>query len=420
MNDVSRERGIERNITLYPLYQVLFNLYFWLPVFFLYFSEHLSLGAVLRLEAIYYVTVVVLEVPSGYFSDRVGRRATLLVGAVALVASYALFLAGSLAGDGVFAIFALGQVCLAAGISFNSGTDTTLHFDSLSAAGRGGEYGAREANAHRLALLGGSAAALAGGVAATWDLRLAYALSLLAAAATLGVALRFVEPAHADAAPPPGFIRQLGACLGQLANRSLAWLLAFAVLMIVLNHVPYEFYQPYLDLLLERRRFKLPGTGTPLVTGVVTACTALVASWAAARSIRLRDRFGLAPTLLATTALQVAIIAAMGAVLHEVVLLLILARSVPGAIMQPPLRAAITPQLPRALRATYLSFQSLAGRLAFAATLALLSLGSRPGEPPDWFALSWMSLACAAAGAAGLLALAATARACLPEVESPA
>ena len=38
---------------------------------------------VLRLEAIYYVAVVVLEVPSGFFSDVVGRKPTLLISSLA-------------------------------------------------------------------------------------------------------------------------------------------------------------------------------------------------------------------------------------------------------------------------------------------------------------------------------------------------
>ena len=137
MNAGSRER-LERNVRLYPRYQILFNLYFWIPVFFLYFSEFLPLGQVLRLEAIYYTTVVVLEVPSGYFSDRFGRRRTLLVSSTALATSYTLFFFGS-----GFADFAAAQVCLAAGMAFNSGTDTALHFDSLAALGRGEEYARR-------------------------------------------------------------------------------------------------------------------------------------------------------------------------------------------------------------------------------------------------------------------------------------
>lgn len=409
MNGGSSER-LERNVRLYPLYQVLFNLYFWLPVFFLYFSEHLPLGQVLRLEAIYYATVVVLEVPSGYFSDTVGRRRTLLVSAAALVASYTLFFFG---GD--FPTFAAAQVCLATGIAFNSGTDTAFHFDSLSALGRSGEYAAREAAAHRNLLVGRALAALAGGLAAAWGLRLAYGLSLLAALGTLATVFLFAEPSMHAAEPQfrRGFARQVAACLRHLSNPSLAWLLGFAVLMIVINHVPYMFYQPYLDLLLERRDITLPGQGTPLVTGAVTAMTMLIASWAVARSIRIRDRIGLSAILLGTTLLQVVIMAGMGLLLHEIVLLLILLRSIPAGVMEPPLRAAITPQLPRSLRATYLSLQSLAGRLAFSGALLLLSLEAEPAAEPDWPALSAMSLACAAFGAAGFVGLALTAKACL-------
>jgi MFS family permease len=413
-----RFRTLERNVSLYPLYQILFNAYFWMPVFFLYFSEHLPLGRVLQLEAIYYAAVVLLEVPSGYLSDTVGRRTTLMISALALVAAYALFIVGSGLEGWTFEVFVGAQILLAAGISFRSGTDTALHFDTLSALERPGEYAAREASAHRYLLLGRAVAALLGGLAATWQLRFAYGLSLVAALALLVVVWLLVEPpVHVeteDGAPlRRGFVRQIGACLGQLSNRSLAWLMGFAVLMTVLNHVPWEFYQPYLDLLLEKRDVDLPGKGTPLVTGTLTAVMLVAASWAAARSIRIRDRIGLAPTLLLTTILQVVIIAAMGWLLHEVVLLPILLRSVPAAIMLAPLRGAITPQLPRSLRATYLSLQSLLGRLAFSGTLLLLAAGSTPGAAPDWPAISSMTLTCAVTGAVGLVVLGATARPCL-------
>jgi hypothetical protein len=173
--------------------------------------------------------------------------------------------------------------------------------------------------------------------------------------------------------------------------------MGFAILMTVLNHVPWELYQPYVDLLLAKRGVALPGEGTPLVTGTMTAVMMLAAAWAAARSIRLRDALGLAPTLLLTTVLQITIIAAMGWLLHEVVLLLVLLRSLPAAIMLPPLRGAVTPQLPRSLRATYLSLQSLLGRLAFSGTLLALAAGATPGAAPGWPALASMSLTCAVA-----------------------
>jgi MFS family permease len=67
-----------------------------MPVFVLYFLQHMPLADVLRLEAIYYVAVVILEVPSGYFSDRVGRRPTLLISTIcAFIACTTFFLGQS-------------------------------------------------------------------------------------------------------------------------------------------------------------------------------------------------------------------------------------------------------------------------------------------------------------------------------------
>lgn len=79
MDVESRPPPIARNARLYPWYAGLFNAHFWMPVFFLYFLRYMPLVDVLRLEAVYYLGVVLLEVPSGYFSDRFGRKLTLLI-----------------------------------------------------------------------------------------------------------------------------------------------------------------------------------------------------------------------------------------------------------------------------------------------------------------------------------------------------
>ena len=55
-------------------FALLRSLLFWLPAFFLYFQSSLPVEQVLELAAIYYLGTVLCEVPSGYLSDRVGRR----------------------------------------------------------------------------------------------------------------------------------------------------------------------------------------------------------------------------------------------------------------------------------------------------------------------------------------------------------
>jgi MFS family permease len=113
--------ALERNLELYPRFLAAQNLLFWMPVFFLYLTSLVSLEQALALESLYYLGVVLLEVPSGYFSDRLGRRPTLVIAALCWCASYLLF-----AAAGSFASLAVAQLLLAAGWAFNSGTDSSI------------------------------------------------------------------------------------------------------------------------------------------------------------------------------------------------------------------------------------------------------------------------------------------------------
>lgn len=403
MTDPTETQRLEFNVRLYPWYAAVFNAYFWMPVFFLYFGEHLSLENVLKLEAIYYASVVVMELPSGYFSDTVGRRATLLLASVFLIIGYVLFFVGS-----TFPVFAAAQIFLAAGLAFNSGTDTSFHFDSLAALGREADFGAREAIAARNSFLAGAVAAVLGGAVAALELRFAYAFSAAGAVALLLMVWRFTEPGGADQEPMTSraFGRQLVSCVRYLRVGSLRWLFVFAVCMTVLNHIPYEFYQPYLQLLAGEAN--LGGQAAPLTSGLHMGLTMLAASWFAARSVRLRDRIGIGPALLTSMGLQLVIITAMGIALHPIVAVLVLLRSAPRALMAAPLNAAIAPRIHRSHRATYFSIQSLAGRLSFSSVLVLLSMLAGAGSIDRWLPISRMLTWTAILGGAAIILLVVT------------
>ena len=404
----------ERNVRLYPWYAVGFNAFAWMPIFFLYFSEHMSLERVLQLEAIYYVVVVLLEVPSGYFSDVVGRKATLLISASALIVAYVLFVIHT-----SFVMFVAAQVFLAIGISFNSGTDTSFHYDSLASLGREQEFARREAIVARNGLLSGAIAALVGGCAGSFGLHYAYVASAVAGVGTLVIVLAFVEPRSHERATfvGAGFLRQLRLCAHYLRQRSLAWLFGFAVLMTVLNHVPYEFYQPYIKLISDD--LLAPAAAAPAVAGLHMAVAMLIGAYAAARSIRIRDRVGVGPTLLLSGALQTALIAVMAVALQAWIIPLVLLRVAPRGLMTAPLNAAVTPRVPQAQRATYLSIQSLAGRLSFAVVLLGLSVLAGQGTDPDWPSLSRMLRACSLFAVVGLFVLLITQRWCFSRRPGP-
>ena len=368
-----------RNLRLYRGYVAGIAFYAWMPIFFLYMSARVSLQQVLALEAIYYMAVVLLELPSGYFSDRWGRRPTLVIAASALVGSYLLFAVAA-----SFAALAGAQLLLAMGLAFNSGTDTSFHYANLTALSQQSSYGDREARLGGMAFLISASAALLGGALGAVDLRLAYVVSAAAALAALGCALAFrsIEEPHEQgshaaemqegkprATPlgvPLAFGQSLRVCLALARTPGLGWLFAVAVAATVLNHIPYELYQPYIEQLSHSQR---PIAATPLVTGAHAALVQLVAFPVARASAKLATRFGIVRHLLATLALQAALIVIMASVIHPAVAVLLLTRSVPHALQDAPLRQAIAPRVPSSHRATYLSLQSLAGRLAFAALL---------------------------------------------------
>ncbi|MEZ4239111.1 MAG: MFS transporter [Myxococcota bacterium] len=393
--------SLERNLRWYPWLQAGRAALFWLPVHVLWFSQHLDPAHVLRLEALYYLGVVVLEVPSGVMSDRLGRRPTLAIGALCWVAGSAVIAAG-----GSFATFALGQLLLAAGMAFHSGSDSSLLYDTLVALGRPHEIGHREAAAQSVALRVQAGAALIGGLSAGIDLRLGHALSAVAGLVAVAAALAMVEPPATEA--PPSLADQARAVRRALDDRIVRWTTGFVVLFTVSVHVPYELVQPWLELVagaLDQPHYR----AAPAVSGAVTALVTAVAALASPHGPALAERYGVRTVLLGAAAGLIAVTGAM-AWLHPVVLVVLLLRAVPNALSGPVVAATFHPRLTARVRATYLSVVSLAGRLAFAAALAAgaASVGVDGGWTPA--ALHTLVALAVAFGAVGFGALALAGR----------
>ncbi len=387
----------------YAAWQALVGTWFWLPVFFLYFTGELGLDGALVLEAVYYLAVVVTEVPSGYASDRLGRKPTLVLASLFLLAAYIAFFVG-----GSLALLVVGQVFLALGISFRSGTDTSYHFELLSAAGHQAEFAKREGRLVRLTLLVGAFGAVAGGLAGSLWLAAAYLLSIVASLVAVGLALGLVPVPVGESSASPA--SQLRACWRALSQPGvspgppLRWLFAVAVLAVVLAHVPYQLYQPYLDA-VTWGDLDLP---TALVSGGHAAAAMLVAAPVAVWSVTAVSRFGTRTTLLVGLILQWGVIGLLAVAVHPVIAGLLVLRGAPGALLRPALDAAVAPQLSAAVRATYLSLQSLGGRLAYAVVLALMSLVVGDASSAD--GVQVLASLALGAGAVALVVLASTGR----------
>ncbi len=369
-----RLQSLENNIRYYIWFRMASDGQAWIPVFFLYMSQSLPLEQVIQLSAIYYLSVFLLEVPSGYFSDRIGRRTTLLLAATSLVISFSCFIVG-----GGFWWFAFGQFFLAGGIAMQSGTDTAFHYDSLKALGREHEYQHREAQAEQWGLIMLAVATIAGGALGLIDLRLAYVYSMLSAIVMSVIAWRFVEPGHVLENPEASgsFIKVVFGCLKRLLDPLLGWIFLVSIVLYAMAHIVFEFYQPYLTLL------RLPvlevNNYAPLLSGIIIGVSMFGGAVAAKVSTRWHARLGLVGLIAVAMFVQLGIVGAMALAITPIAALLICSRNFPMALVHAPTRAAIAPRITRDQRATYLSLQGLSERLFFALLLLLLASGLDKG-----------------------------------------
>lgn len=393
-----------------------------MPVFFLYFVERTGFDQALTLAAIYYLAVVILEIPSGYLSDRVGRRPVLLMSCACLLLASAGFVLAT-----AWWTLAICQTLLAGAMAFRSGSDSALLHDSLAALGRTSEYGAREAQARTVSQLALAASCLLGGGLGSVDLRLPYAFGALAAFVALLLVWSMREPPSDDAvetgsgdssgaattANPaaesaarstassaagasPDDDAARGALARGLGDPLLRWLLLWYVLAFCLAHVSYEFYQPWIRLLgdTDIGRWLAGGDKAPVVSGVTSAVVMVGGALGAMVSMRLAARMRLSSLLLLANILQLIIIVSLAVALHPVLLLFIFGRNFAMSMTHAPVLAAIAPRVRSRHRATWLSIQSFVGRLGFSVVLFVLS--GHVDAALDWPSLSRVLLSTAA------------------------
>ncbi|MFT5113622.1 MAG: MFS family permease [Parasphingorhabdus sp.] len=385
--------SVQRNISIYPWFRMAADGYAWIPVFFLYMNTTLSIEKVIQLSAIYYLSVFLLEVPSGYFSDRFGRRQTLMLSALSLIAAYVCFIVGL-----GFWWFAMGQFLLASGIAMQSGTDTALHYDSLQQLGRESEYQQREAKAEQWGLTSLAIACLAGGLLGSLDLRLAYVYAFISAIVMAILVWRFKEPTHKQnsSLTSQSFAQVLVVCFGKLRKPKLLWLFVFSVVMYAIAHIVFELYQPYLTLV------HLPDMvsqlDTPQLSGLVIAISMFGGALGARISTSWQTKLGLAGILAVGMVIQLSIVAAMAYSVSLLVVIMICWRNFPMAFVHAPIRAAIAPHISSSHRATYLSLQGLADRLFFALMLLTLAAGMNSGSAVKHETLQTILLSCLVVG----------------------
>lgn len=98
-------------------------------------NKGLTMTEVFLLQSIFALFVLILEVPSGYFADKFGRKKAMIIGSIF---TFLGFLYYCFAGS--FLQFVFIEALLAVGVSFCSGSNSAMLYDTLLSLNREKEY----------------------------------------------------------------------------------------------------------------------------------------------------------------------------------------------------------------------------------------------------------------------------------------
>jgi MFS family permease len=184
-------------------FQLLFNLLWWMPVFYEYQRQAgLSDGQIFGIQSIYYAAFCLLELPTGLIADRMGQRRSMQLGAAVMAAANLIPVAAPSAA-GFLAHF----LAVATARSLVSGAASAYLYESLHAHGAGEHYAQAEGTARALGLWAKIACWPLVGILMHLVHAAPYVLTALSAAGGLVCALA-LPPLPSHLSPPPPAARE--------------------------------------------------------------------------------------------------------------------------------------------------------------------------------------------------------------------
>jgi MFS family permease len=189
-------RRYDRNIPRFYLFTALTALQLWMPIWIVFFRQRgLTLDQIGTLELVGIGLLALAEIPTGIVADNLGRRTSLVIGAILQGATLLGLLAEVLSP-----VFLLAYAVWGVSFSFVSGAADALVYDSLRADGRSEDFTHVSSRYAMVGQAAGGIGAILGGLLAVHDPRLCFVITAAACFVATGVALSLREPPFIDTA----------------------------------------------------------------------------------------------------------------------------------------------------------------------------------------------------------------------------
>jgi MFS family permease len=371
------ERGLRRTLLTLNVFAALKMTLFPMAVITLFWKDGigLSLTEILTLQVFFSLASVLMEYPSGYVSDRLGYRFSLITACVFGLLGWGWYLAAE-----TFWGVLLAELLLGVSYAFISGSDTALLFETLRAADRIDLYARCDGRMVGWAQGGEAAGALLAGVMyAHWPL-LPFVAQIVVWAVALGLCLSLREPPGDDGGRVTSHLAEaLGVCRQAFTSPAIRSTILSGVLLGLASFYMVWLIQPHMQACAVPLSWFGPAwSGANLVVALAAAGSHRVRSL-----VGMRGMFGLFFLLIITAYAGLGLSTAMGSFVFYY--LLTAMRGLQGPLMRSTLQALSE----RRNRASILSLHSLAFRLGFVLTGPLVGwLADAQGLPATFLTLA--------------------------------
>ena len=248
---LSEQDGIcfARNIKLLMFYKCLMlSGSLTVPILAILLMEKgLSVSEIFYLQALFSLSLISLETPTGYLADMLSRKLAMSIGAVI----YAITCYCYSISNG-FWDFAICEFCFGVAISLVNGADQAMFYDSMLALNRKDDFGKLWSRLKVFETLYCAAGTTIGGTLACIKLELPYYVASVGFVSAFFISRAFIEPPREQIGSSTG-LKHLKNMLsvGKMClidNHKLRWLLLMSASLFGFMQAAMWYYQPYWQL----------------------------------------------------------------------------------------------------------------------------------------------------------------------------
>jgi MFS family permease len=350
---------LQRNVTRYHLLQWFSNAQFHLVVYTLFLlSKGFDTRQFFLIESAYALIALLMEVPTGIFSDRKSRKWSLIIASIVSLPALPVIILS----DSFFVVLVAMSV---GGISsaFVSGTDVALLYDTLRALDREDEFKQVLGKSQWYGSLAMAISGVIGGLLAQIDLSYAWWAYFVAGIGTLIVKFTLLEPPFfRESAKDESYLRHLGQSLRLAFVGNAAYFVLYGAIIWLFFSLGFWLWQPYLKL-----------TGLPVSAyGFLYAALNLVGGYVSRQAHRIEERLGMRSALLLVPLLLALAFILESQFVFILGFLFIALQSVASGLYSPLLADYINARIPSSKRATVLSIKNMVNSVLFMTLSPLL------------------------------------------------